>query len=298
MRWLLIGVSMVALAGCSKREEQAPFLADLQTYDVAPPPVVAPPASMTAADRAAPGIDVTAAPGVAFTYRYGFRLPSEKIDDVQETHAQACEKLGVARCRITGMRYRLIGENNIEGALEFKLDPTLARGFGKEGIAGVQAAGGRLIDAAITGTDAGAVIDRAQVDRARAADELRRLDAAIAKARNGTERAELQAQRAEVQRRITAAQDTGAAARESLATTPVSFFYGSGPAVRGFDTSAPLTSALDTGVASAQATLAVVLALLAIFGPPALVVGLIVFAILRWRRKRRVGTLPPAPAVD
>lgn len=291
MRWLVIGIGCVALAGCSRAPERdSP--SEMRTADVSAPS----PAQREAG--AAPGIDVTAAPGVAFTYRYGFRLPSDRIAGVQETHAQACEKLGVDRCRITGMRYRLLGENNIEGELDFKLDPGLARGFGKQGIAGVQTAGGTLVDAAIAGTDAGAVIDRAGVERTRAADERRRLDEAIAKARTGAERAELQAQRAEVDRRVAAAVDTATEARASLATTPVTFLYGSGPAVRGFDTSAPITSALDTAVASAQTTLAVVLALLAIFGPPALVIGLVVFAVLRFRRARRRGTIAPAPAVD
>ena len=294
-QWLLVGVAGLALGACSQREEPS---AERQTgsYDVAPPAVVTAPDG--AAGRA-PGINVTAAPGVAFVYRYGFRLPSDRIAGVQEAHAQRCEQLGVARCRITGMRYRLLGENNIEAALDFKLAPELARGFGKDGIAGVEKAGGTLVDAEITGTDAGAVVDRSRVERGRATDELRRLDEQIARARNAAERAELQAQRAEAARRIAAANDAGDSARESLAQTPVTFTYGSGPAVRGFDTSAPLTSALDTAVASAQATLAVVLAILAIFGPPALVVALILYGVHRFRaaRRRRDGT-EAAPAVD
>ena len=45
----------------------------------------------------------TAAPGVAFNYRYAFRLAAPRIAEVQEQHAQMCERLTVARCRITGM---------------------------------------------------------------------------------------------------------------------------------------------------------------------------------------------------
>ena len=65
----------------------------------------------------------TAAPGVAFNYRYAFRLPAERVAEVQEQHAQACEQLGVARCRITGMLYRLVNDDDIEAMLAFKLDP-------------------------------------------------------------------------------------------------------------------------------------------------------------------------------
>ena len=289
-RWWLVGVGGLALASCGAPEQRE---ASSETVT-----------DMAAAESAggtarAPGINVTAAPGVAFTYRYGFRLPAASIDEVQEQHAAACERLGVARCRITGMRYRLLGENNIEGALDFKLAPDLARRFGKEGIAAVERASGTLVDAEITGTDAGAVIAGAGTERARAGDELRRLDQAIATARNGTERAELQAQRAEVARRIAAAADTSAQARDSLAQTPVSFLYESGPAVRGFDTSAPITSAIDTAVGSAQATFAVLLGVLAIFGPPALAIALVLFLALRarrWWRTSQVGTAAAPPA--
>ncbi|WP_425228389.1 hypothetical protein [Sphingomonas sp.] len=302
MRWMLIGMAGLALTGCSRREEpdsatsSGPPARETQTFDVAPPTDGA---GRAAAAITAPGIEVTAAPGVAFTYRYGFRLPSGRIEAVQEAHAQACERLGIARCRITGMHFTLVGENDKRGELDFKLDPTLARRFGKDGIAAIEAAQGTLIAASIEGTDAGAVVDTATQQRAAADDEVRRLDALIAHARTGSERAELQNQRAEAARQVAAAAETGAAARASLATTPVTFTYGSGPAVRGFDTSAPFTSALDTAVGSAQATLTVVLAILAIFGPPALAIGLAIFAFLRARaawRRRRVPIGPAAPA--
>lgn len=279
-RLLWVGIGCLGIAGCGP----APSRDDAR--DVAADTV----ASENMAARA-PGVDVTAAPGVAFDYRYGFRLPAGRIAGVQEQHAQACERLGVSRCRITGMRFRLIGENNIEGALAFKLAPELARGFGRDGIAAVEKAAGKLVDAEIAGVDAGATIDRAGVERARAGDELRRLDEQIARARNGAERAELQAQRADVARRAEAARDTAAGARDSLAQTPVGFAYESGPAVRGFDTSAPLTSAIDTAVGSAQTTLAVLLGIVAIFGPPALAIGLALFLFWRgraaWRRRAR-----------
>ena len=297
MRPLLLVTVCLGLGACGKREEpadsfqsQPPRVASdrINTYDVAPPP-----AEMVAS--APGGIAVTAAPGVAFSYHYAFRLPSARIAAAQEVHAQACEKLGIARCRITGMRYRLLGENNVEAMLAFKLDPTLARAFGKNGIAAIQAAEGTLVDAEITGTDAGAAISRLGVERARAEDELKRIDAQLAKTSlSASERAELQRQRAEIARRIGATNDSTAEQRESLATTPMVFDYGSGKAVRGFDASSPLTSALDTAVGSAQVTIAVLLGALAFFGPPGLVV-LLGWLLWRryWPRRRAAADAPP-----
>ena len=51
-----------------------------------------PPARMARRARSPPGIGVTAAPGVAFNYRYGFRLPAERVGEVQEQHAQPARK--------------------------------------------------------------------------------------------------------------------------------------------------------------------------------------------------------------
>lgn len=259
-------IAIATLAGCSK----APDNND---------------ASAVSDTAGAPGIAVTAAPGVAFNYRYGFRLPPRAIAAVQEAHASTCEKLGITRCRITGMDYRVVGENDIRGSLHFKLDPAIARAFGKRGIDIVQDAKGTLVSAEITGTDAAEAIERAGGTQAEAAAAVARADAALARSdASAEERAELQRQRAAA---ATAARDAAATAadnRASLARTPMTFDYESGDAVRGFDTSAPLTSALDTMVASGQVTLAVLLGIVAIFGPPAIV---FVIGLLLWRRMRR-----------
>lgn len=246
----------------------------------------------TADAASPPGIDVTAAPGVAFAYHYGFRLPAERIAAAQETHAQACEKLGVTRCRITGMRYRLIGENNVEAELAFKLDPAIARAFGKQGIEAVKAAEGTLIDAEITGTDAAANIDRLSVERARAAEERTRIDRELAAKRTAPERAELQNQRAETEKRIAAASDATAAERDSLANTPMTFDYSAGEAIRGFDAGAPVKSAIGIFLDSAQTTLAFVLGALALLLPPALVllIGWLVWTRVRRFPRRMTGT--------
>lgn len=243
-----------------------------------------------------PSIGVTAAPGVAFAYHYGFRMPAERIAGAQEVHAQACEKLGVSRCRITGMRYRLLGEDNVEAQLVFKLDPAIARMFGKQGIDAVKSGGGTLVDAEITGTDAGAAIDRLATEGARAAAERQRLDEQLAKARTAAERAELQSQRAEADKRVAVVADESADQRESLANTPMIFDYGSGEGLRGFNAGAPVKSAAGFLAGSAQATLAVVLGGLALLLPPGLALLLVWFVSSRVRRRwpRRAPAAAPA----
>ena len=266
MKRLLLVAAIVTATGCGKAPEREAASSEATMADRAEPP----------------SIGVTAAPGVAFAYHYGFRLPAERIAAAQEVHAQACEKLGVARCRITGMRYRLLGEDNVEAQLVFKLDPAIARAFGKQGIDAVKSASGTLVDAEITGTDAGAAIDRLATEGARASEERQRLDAELAKAKTVAERAELQSQRAQADQRVTAAADASAEQRDSLANTPMTFDYDSGEAIRGFDTGAPVKSAIGILAGSAQATLAVLL-------------GWLVWRAVgrRWPRRR-----PPTPPAD
>ncbi|MDB5676441.1 MAG: hypothetical protein JWM65_3423, partial [Sphingomonas bacterium] len=111
MNKLIYVLPLLALGACSKAspDNDTPRRSEAAQADEAVAPA---------------GIAVTAAPGVAFNYHYGFSLASAQIAGAQEAHAGMCEKLGIARCRITGMKYRLLGENRVEAQLALKLDPT------------------------------------------------------------------------------------------------------------------------------------------------------------------------------
>src|SRR3954468_24364441 len=196
------------------------------------------------ADLAAPGIAPTAAPGVAFNYKYAFRLPAERISGVQEEHASACEKLGLARCRITGMYYHLTGDRDIEARLDFKLDPALARAFGKQGIDAVNHADGLLVESEINGEAEQSAIDAARRGETDAGERLAQIGAQLArKDVRSPERAELQTQAEQLRDAMAANRATRTEKQALLATTPMSFAYQSGdmaPGVRrslaqGFD---------------------------------------------------------------
>jgi hypothetical protein len=218
----------VILTSCSGQESQqsSRTKADVRSPSVAYAPVSAGPESVTEEEPASPDIAVSAAPDVGFTYRYAFALPAMRIAAVQEEHAQACEKLGLNRCRITGMRYRQVNERRIEAMLAFKLDPTIARQFGKTGIDAVDRAEGELTDSEITGEDAGAAIKAASRGIAQMTDDLRRIEQQLA--RRGLaaiERDRLQSEAQQLRRAIRASQDTRSEREESLATTPMAFTY-------------------------------------------------------------------------
>lgn len=252
-------LAVAALGSCSG-PEQKESAEDLKTYDVqepppfgtaAPPPVASPPAStaterMASADAGGPEISITAAPGVAFNYRYAYRLPNARIQAAQEAHASMCEKLGIARCRITGMRYSLVNERDVSASLELKLEPRIARAFGKDATKVVTAAEGMLVDQQISGVDAGSSIERANRGRAELQDELDRVNGELARpGLSSVVRDRLLSEAQSLRSRIRALGEQKAADEESLATTPMAFYYGSGKAIPGFDEPAPLKEAIE-----------------------------------------------------
>ena len=296
MRKALVVSLLLATAACGRQSSERSSQ-DLKSYDVqsAPASPVAEQASdsdSSAARMAPPAIAPTAAPGVAFNYRYAFRLAGERIGAVQEEHALACEKLGITRCRITGMRYRLAGDDDIEAMLAFKLDPVLARAFGKEGIAAVTRAEGMLVDAEISGEDVGSKISAARRTEAELDEELKRVVAELARpGLRGAERAELQIRVQQLRDQIRATRTTRGEQQESLATTPMVFNYGSGELVPGFDGRPRLRQALDDALGNFLGGLAWIFVALVTLLPWALVAGLLAWAGRRLARR----FMPPAP---
>ena len=189
----------------------------------------APPAADRAGRGAGPDISPTAAPGVACNYRYAFRLPAERIEEVQERHAAGCEALGANRCRITGMLYRVVGDGDVEARLSFRLDPLLARRFGRAAVQSVTRAEGQLAESEITGEDVGTGIERASRDIARMRAEIAEIERRLGRGDlPRDERARLEDQLRELQRAIAGTQAGREEAQDMLATTPMTFSYGSG----------------------------------------------------------------------
>jgi hypothetical protein len=238
--------------------------------------------------RRPPEVGPTAAPGVAFNYLYAFRLPADNISRVQEEHAQACEKLGVEHCRITAMSYTDDGDRHVEAELAFKLDPALARRFGRDGIAAVEKAAGELRHAAITGTDVGSAIDAAARGQAGQSDEIRRIEQQLARpGLSSAERVELQQQLQSLRESIRIGQAEQTGRRQQLASTPVTFDYRAGKT--GGRLERALGDAGDNFVGAGILVLVVLVTLL-----PWAAALLLLWLLWRWLR-RRIPLLQPQP---
>lgn len=247
-RLLAAAVLAPALLLACSRPEESRQSEDLKTFDATEESVqseapMASPARVST-DSAAPGINVTAAPGVAFDYRYAFRLPTPRISGVQEAHATMCEKLGLEKCRIIGMRYQLRGSDSIAAMLALRLDPAIARDFGKQATKLVTDAEGMLVDQEISGIDVGTRIDSATRDKARIEADIDRLEAELrALGVRDPRRGELAARIDDLRRQLRSLDSTRDADREALAGTPMVFNYGSGAVIPGFDQRSPLGDA-------------------------------------------------------
>jgi hypothetical protein len=248
-----------------------------------------PAAEALSSTASGPAISPTAAPGVAFTYAYQFRLPGIRIAKVQEEHAQACEKLGVTKCRITGLRYRVRGKDVIEAMLSFKLAPDIARQFGKDGVATVEKAQGMVVDTEIGGTDVSSAISTAKRNTAETEEQITALEAQLAKG----------GLKAETQARLTAQIDELRSARRAniesreqnenaLANTPMTFTYGSGALIPGFDARSPIVEALQTAGNILLGILCFLIVAVAFLVPVMLLLGLSLYTFRRlrptWRR--------------
>lgn len=278
----LIATTLI-LAACQS-EEQLKSREAMSTMDVreeAPMAEMAAGEPMSADAVAGPNVRVSAAPGVAFNYRYAFRVPDAKIAAVQEEHAAACETLGLSRCRITGMRYSLIDEDEVNASLAFKLDPSIARKFGKDAIASVEKAKGILVDSQIQGVDVGSGISASQRRSSDLQAELTRIEARLKAGGMGDrERTELQEQARRLREQLDGERDTRRSGEEQLATTPMEFSYSGGEGIPGFGSGNPFAGAWETAIAS-FVTMASFLLLLIGGGLPWVLLGALVLWLLR-----------------
>ncbi|HYJ51979.1 MAG TPA: DUF4349 domain-containing protein, partial [Allosphingosinicella sp.] len=239
------------------------------------------------AERAAagPNVGVSAAPGVAFNYRYAFRLAAPRISEVQEQHALMCERLTVARCRITGMYYRVVNDRDIEAMLAFKLDPALARAFGRDGVGAVVRAEGMLTESEISGIDVGTAIRQAGRSLAELQAELARIEGRLAGRISASERERLAYEAQQLRQQIAALRQTREDQQESLATTPMVFRYGSGDLVPGFAQRPTIKQSLERAGENFADGATMLLIIIITLLPWALALGLI-WLIVRYVRRR------------
>lgn len=223
-----------------------------------------------------PDISPSSAPGVAFRFTNDYSLDDGVISKVQEEHAGSCEKLGVAQCRITGLSYQIDDRERVTGMLQVKLDPRIARQFGKQATQTVEANDGRLVRAEFTGDDVGTQIGTGQDRQAdlesRIADIEKRLASLNAGDREATQ---LQAQLEQLRRELAEVRSQIQEGERRLASTPMTFnYYGEG-GIAGFDEN-PIKASWRLMVESTVTMISIVLKVIGALLPWAILLLLLV----------------------
>jgi hypothetical protein len=265
----LASLAVLALCSCSKNEPQRSE--QYEASDTSSPPNIAP----------------TAAPGVAFRYAYDFNLSDDRISATQEAHASACEKLGLARCRITGMSYSVDQNEQVTAELDLKLDPVIARQFGKSAQQLVEANDGKLIRLEIGSSDEGQAIQQASKQKADVSAQIAQLQQELAKTKPGSAaHANLLSQIQSLQQQASEQTHAIETSQAALASTPMEFHYYGRGGVPGFRGN-PVREAWHTFVTTVVWLVGILLQAIAVLIPVALLVGLFV-ALWRSRPIRAV----------
>lgn len=226
-----------------------------------------------------------AATGTGFDYRYAFRLPGNRLKGVLQSNADACDRIGAARCRILSMRYKVDDSNHIRAVLTIKIDPSIARPFGDAVTRNVTGSDGVLVDTEITGADSTA--------SARSVAVIKRLQDQLQNARTAAT-PDGQARAARLQQALATIAEVEASQGQTLANAPMLLTYESSNALTGLGSS---QANFRTAGATLENSLSQLVQVLASVGPWLLLM-LVVVLILRWIiHGRAVGPdTAPAPA--
>ena len=277
-------------------EVQLPRIESARSVAESPVAMEAPPGRASVASSG-PDIAPSATPGVAFAYRYGFQLPGARIVEVQEQHARACEQLGVHRCRITGMQYRVGDGRAIEAMLAVKLQPDIARRFGRAASEVVARAEGMLVESDIGGSDADTAIRSSTRDIAAMREELRRIEQRLSAGQSESARDPLIFEARQLRRSIAAAEAGREDQQESLVTTPMVFGYaGTAPPVA--ERAPSIADAADrafSAFAHAASIVAILLVTLLPWALVALLAWLVTKMVMRWRQPQEIA---PAESLE
>lgn len=219
---IALATTALALSACSKSSDEAASATDAAAENAAG-------AAADAASTSAGSMpDIGLSPGVAFQYAYAFTLPAKAISGVQQQHAASCQRLGSARCRVTGMTYEQPGEDDVSARMDFLLAPDIAHSFGSDAVGAVEKANGKLDQASVNGEDAGSAIILSQQNSAAIQAEVERIEVRLkAGGLSSGERTELTRRAEELRQQLNGEVQTRRDKEKSLATTPVSFSYAS-----------------------------------------------------------------------
>lgn len=220
-------------------------------------------------------------PQIAYRYGFGFRVDTDHMAGLQQTHADLCEARGNQLCRIISMEQSGAEGDYGYGHLRLAVSAGIAREFGAELTGAAGEAGGEQISSSITGED----LSKRLIDteaRVRARTLLRDRLMEILRSRRGTVAELVEAERgvAQVNEEIDQATSWLAEMRGRVSFSDVSIEYRSS-SLGGGGFLEPISKAFDSIGVTFGTVIAVLIYLLTGLIPIAITIGLIVWG---WRK--------------
>lgn len=293
---LLIAASaMVLLSACNENAMSVDAVeggaAESQaSMDMAAAPEAPPGVAGRSEEAGTPSSDVPEAqtPQLAYAYGYTIQAPEAEIAGLAARHEQACVQAGPQRCQVIGSSTQSYGQDQRTATLEIRATPNWLAGFRNRLAADAEAADGRIADTSTTSED----LTRALIDteaHLRAKTALRdRLQTMLA-TRDGNLQTVLEVERelARVQGEIDAATSMLQVMRARVSMSRLTMTYQSEGVMAPDSATAPLQSALNNALSIFMTGLAAIVTILAFALPFVLVIGPIVWLILRALKRRR-----------
>jgi hypothetical protein len=192
--------ALLALGACSEAPEYAADSASEAAPSRSTSVDIEEEPQQAKADEAgvAPASIPVSLPKIAYVYEYGFRLPGDKISELQRRHADLCDKQGPQICRILDMRQSGSEGSYVAGSLSLAVAAPRARSFGDELARLAGEAGGNEVSSAISGEDLSKQIVDTEA-RLRARTVLRDRLMEVLETRKGTVAELVEAERAVAQ---------------------------------------------------------------------------------------------------
>ncbi len=149
---LIATITIFSLAACAEGPE------NMTSFDMAEADVAGSEAEAPATAKSAEGETTTSEipvsqPQIAYSYDYGFRLPSSEIPKAQQAHIALCNQMSDNGCRVLNMSNSGGEGDYATGRLHLEVAAPKARAFGEQLAEAVDESGGSQVAASITGED-------------------------------------------------------------------------------------------------------------------------------------------------
>lgn len=278
-------------------------------------PAPAPPMDAVAGEqRAQGGVPAQSSPSqpagpapvlfLAYAYQTVLELPADRLAGVMDEHVRTCQQAGPRLCQLMGSTRSGDPESQMSGYVQLRGEPAWLRTFMSGIAAQTDAAGGRVRSQTTQTED----LTRQIVDteaRLRAGRALRDRLQRLLESRPGrlSDLLEVERELARVQGEIDATESNLAVMRTRVAMSELTLSYESSSQPLRSDTFRPLADALANFLGVVVFGFAAIITIIAGALPFVLVLGLIGWLVLKWRRRnggrlwrRRQPPEPPTPA--